>query len=66
MQFSIKLYTIKTGWGWSIVFLSLKYKFDLVNEVDIDEMPHSLLGLHCLQIDCNSDFWFVLNDKKAF
>ena len=56
MQFSIKLYTIKTGWGWSIVFLSLKYKFDLVNEVDIDEMPHSLLGLHCLQIDCNSDF----------
>ena len=36
MQFSIKLYTIKTGWGWLIVFLSLKYKFDLVNEADND------------------------------
>ena len=53
MEFSIKLYIIKTGWPIvyiegsqviifkkNIVFLSLKIDFVLVNSADPDEMPH--------------------------
>ena len=58
MEFSIKLYTIKSEWSIvrtlnfsKILYFSLKINFALANSVDSDEMQHYAAfhqGLHCL------------------